>query len=155
MSSELVTVLYDALQTARHLIEKVDEYYEHSSPILDGHLAEEAAGEIEEAVEQYEAVHGSKDNEPDSSEEKEYKCCLCQQVIETQIGGWNKGHNPWPMTFAGADSRCCESCNVSVVVPARISILMARKNDIFHKQKKSNKPEYIGDIRELLNDSDT
>lgn len=48
-------------------------------------------------------------------------CCICGK----KFSGW--GNNPWPV-----DKRefavCCDSCNDTKVIPARISLQMAMKN---------------------------
>lgn len=49
---------------------------------------------------------------------KKYKCCLCGSPILTPYG-----NNPEPLSNMG---RCCESCNLSLVIPAR---LKGVKND--------------------------
>lgn len=43
-------------------------------------------------------------------EEKE-KCCFCGK----EIVGW--GNNPYP---ASKEGRCCDECNVRIVIPIRI-----------------------------------
>ena len=43
------------------------------------------------------------------------KCCICKQEIEN-VNGWKEGHNAEPL----ASGRCCNGCNESVVIPARI-----------------------------------
>ena len=42
------------------------------------------------------------------------KCCICG----TEIKGW--GNNPWPVSKKEGDE-CCDLCNVTYVLPARIS----------------------------------
>ena len=39
------------------------------------------------------------------------RCCICKKKFE----GW--GNNPWPVKKRG---RCCDKCNDTVVIPARI-----------------------------------
>ena len=43
----------------------------------------------------------------------EYICCICGK----KKIGW--GNNPWPVNNE-PDARCCDNCNLYVVVPARI-----------------------------------
>ena len=40
-------------------------------------------------------------------------CCLCGGQYDEE------GHNPDPLVMEG---RCCTACNVTVVIPARISL---------------------------------
>lgn len=42
------------------------------------------------------------------------KCCLCGKKV---VG---YGNNPWPLV-KDIKSRCCDQCNTTKVVPARIS----------------------------------
>ena len=42
-----------------------------------------------------------------------WKCCLCGEYFT----GW--GNNPWPLGKT-EDDRCCDYCNESKVIPARI-----------------------------------
>jgi hypothetical protein len=43
------------------------------------------------------------------------KCCICEEEIEV-VNGWTQGNNAQPVK----DGRCCASCNLAVVVPARL-----------------------------------
>lgn len=45
---------------------------------------------------------------------KTFKCCICG----TKNTGF--GNNPWPVAEADG-ARCCDFCNASVVIPARLS----------------------------------
>ena len=47
------------------------------------------------------------------------KCIICKQKIEVTSYGWSEGHNALPV----ADGRCCDRCNWTVVLPARIGRL--------------------------------
>ena len=42
------------------------------------------------------------------------QCCLCQQPYEQY------GNNPWPLVPDDDISRCCNDCNITKVVPARL-----------------------------------
>lgn len=42
------------------------------------------------------------------------KCCICGK----EFYGW--GNEPWPVKESG---QCCDKCNMSVVVPARLELL--------------------------------
>lgn len=46
-----------------------------------------------------------------------FTCCICGKEF---IG---YGNNPWPMNSDKAsEKRCCDKCNVEVVIPARIEL---------------------------------
>lgn len=45
-------------------------------------------------------------------------CSICQKQIEVH-NGWDKGHNAEPVS----DGRCCDVCNATVVIPARINLM--------------------------------
>ena len=47
------------------------------------------------------------------------KCCICGQEI---IDGF--GNNPWPVKDKG---KCCDLCNMSVVIKARLNMLNNKK----------------------------
>jgi hypothetical protein len=47
-----------------------------------------------------------------------YKCCLCKR----QKYGF--GNNPAPCSDNG---RCCDECNVNIVIPARVDLMVERK----------------------------
>ena len=46
------------------------------------------------------------------------RCCFCGSKIE------GYGNNPWPV--AGGNARCCDRCNDTVVIPARLFRLMKK-----------------------------
>ena len=48
------------------------------------------------------------------------KCCICGKKFE----GW--GNNPAPVKIRG---RCCDDCNSTQVIPARLFLLRNRKED--------------------------
>ena len=49
-------------------------------------------------------------------------CVICTDEIQIQpVSGWDKGHNPYPIKDKG---RCCDDCNSTIVVPARVAGLM-------------------------------
>ena len=53
--------------------------------------------------------------------DKEFVCCLCGETFK----GW--GNNPWPLN-ENEEARCCDSCNGSLVIPARLARMeMAQK----------------------------
>ena len=43
-------------------------------------------------------------------------CVICGEAIGVESGGWASGHNADPK----ADGYCCENCNLTEVVPARM-----------------------------------
>ena len=43
-------------------------------------------------------------------------CCVCSNPIWPQPNGWAGGHNAWPV----GDGRCCDTCNATVVIAARL-----------------------------------
>jgi len=47
------------------------------------------------------------------------KCCLCGKEIEVTSFGWKEGNNALPLK----DGRCCDLCNSTKVIPARIKKL--------------------------------
>jgi len=69
-------------------------------------------------------------------------CCICGGVINkhyTPEGEmyWDKGHNPYPIAvdvngdaidIDHEDYRCCDVCNSSVVIPARMVVIPGRES---------------------------
>ena len=55
------------------------------------------------------------------------KCCVCGQIIEIEEStGWRFGHNADPYGDEDND-RCCNKCNDTIVIPARILEMMKNK----------------------------
>lgn len=52
--------------------------------------------------------------------ESEKKCCICGK----RFTGW--GNNPWPVKEEG---ECCNECNRKKVIPARIEMMIIRKEE--------------------------
>ena len=46
------------------------------------------------------------------------KCCICKGEIEKK-GTWNQGNNAEPVR----KGRCCDSCDVMVVIPMRMRLM--------------------------------
>lgn len=46
------------------------------------------------------------------------KCSICFNEIENK-NGWDKGNNAEPIN----NGRCCDICNETVVIPARINLI--------------------------------
>jgi hypothetical protein len=53
------------------------------------------------------------------------KCSICEKEIPVKEGGWSQGNNAQPVN----DGRCCDDCNMSVVVPARLTELCDRNEE--------------------------
>lgn len=53
---------------------------------------------------------------------KSYVCSICGG----KFSGF--GNNPWPVT-KGAEDRCCDGCNATKVIPARIYALTHKVDD--------------------------
>jgi hypothetical protein len=51
------------------------------------------------------------------------KCSICHKEIPA-VGTWTTGNNAQPVN----DGRCCDDCNVSVVLPARLKELWVRQS---------------------------
>jgi len=47
---------------------------------------------------------------------KRMKCCICRKEIEP-VGTWTEGNNAQPVK----DGRCCDVCNKTKVIPARLN----------------------------------
>ncbi len=44
------------------------------------------------------------------------KCCICKEELMIEArSGWGEGNNAQPVM----NGRCCDECNMSVVVPRR------------------------------------
>ena len=56
---------------------------------------------------------------PDELRERRY-CCICGKRIE------GYGNEPWPIVLEPGE-RCCDLCNLTEVVPARMRQLKERK----------------------------
>ena len=58
---------------------------------------------------------------------EKFICCLCGKEV---IGSW--GNNPWPLSH-DINERCCDKCNMTKVIPARLGIIQANRDN---KEKK-------------------
>jgi hypothetical protein len=58
------------------------------------------------------------------------ECCICKNEIPVVLG-WAEGNNAEPVVRRG---RCCNECNWSVVIPARLTMLKKGK------EKKATNP---------------
>jgi len=52
-------------------------------------------------------------------------CSICQKDIPVKEGGWSQGNNAEPVN----SGRCCDDCNMAVVVPARMKQLIDRQDE--------------------------
>lgn len=50
------------------------------------------------------------------------KCCICGCPLS------EFGNNPWPVSDNEND-RCCDACNVKVVIPKRIELSFKNKEE--------------------------
>jgi hypothetical protein len=50
-----------------------------------------------------------------------FKCSICKDTFT------GFGNNPYPAT-KGEDDRCCDYCNGTVVIPARIAAMREKMN---------------------------
>lgn len=51
------------------------------------------------------------------------KCSICFKVIDNK-NGWADGNNAQPVN----NGRCCDHCNLTVVIPARINMISGDNN---------------------------
>ncbi|MDD5355119.1 MAG: hypothetical protein PHY56_01055 [Candidatus Omnitrophica bacterium] len=54
------------------------------------------------------------------------KCCLCKKEIPIEANGWAEGNNAEPLR----KGRCCNECNLAIVIPARLAGMLRRKGGI-------------------------
>jgi hypothetical protein len=58
------------------------------------------------------------------------ECSICKEEIEKQLDPstgevfWELGHNSEPVV---EDGRCCDSCNYTKVIPARLGIILNKE----------------------------
>lgn len=53
---------------------------------------------------------------------QEYVCCICGK----KFTGW--GNNPWPVV-KDDDARCCDVCNDTEVIPARLAQMFSKEDN--------------------------
>ena len=51
---------------------------------------------------------------------KKFKCCLCSKEVECY------GNNPSPIQTQNEDDKCCDECNFTKVIPARIELVILK-----------------------------
>ena len=52
-------------------------------------------------------------------------CSICNKEIPVKAGGWDSGNNAQPVN----DGRCCDQCNMDVVIPARLHAVSNRNEE--------------------------
>ena len=75
----------------------------------------------------------------DTSETNSVTCCLCGRTIE------GYGNNPFPLS-ENEDDRCCDNCNWTKVIPARIA--MDEDANTLHDFQEESRDT----IRDTIND---
>jgi hypothetical protein len=65
-------------------------------------------------------------------------CSICGNAIEVTIGGWSEGNNAQPVN----DGRCCDWCNWTVVVPARLKSIddMPDDREMYYNERAERMP---------------
>lgn len=53
---------------------------------------------------------------------QEYVCCICGE----KFTGW--GNNPYPVVD-GINAKCCDRCNETKVLPARLAQMFGKKGE--------------------------
>lgn len=61
------------------------------------------------------------------------KCSICKAEIKP-VGDWKYGKNAEPIKHG----RCCEMCNIAVVIPTRIRQLQESKNNARNDENDKN-----------------
>ena len=70
-------------------------------------------------------------------------CCICGCECENEYG-----NNPWPIV-KDADARCCDRCDQTAVIPARIQQLIEAKRRENLKTEKISMRISAGDLKML------
>ena len=80
-------------------------------------------------------------------------CVICEGPIEVTEWGWNEGHNAAPV----ADGRCCNICQDTVVMTARLSSvvgerMLAQHNDMMAMRVMPGGPRkgWDAEMREVI-----
>lgn len=69
---------------------------------------------------------------------KTITCCICNANINEA-----ESHNPWPVrthsSIGEEENRCCQVCNDTIVIPARIACINATREqmEIIHENFKN------------------
>lgn len=62
------------------------------------------------------------------------KCSICNKEIPVTQGGWSEGNNAQPV----ADGRCCDECNMTHVIPARMQEAIRQRRKAEEKKGENN-----------------
>lgn len=54
---------------------------------------------------------------------RDFICCLCGAEVKDSYG-----NNPYPLNKS-LDDRCCDRCNVTKVIPARLVLIERNRNE--------------------------
>ena len=58
-------------------------------------------------------------------------CSICKEPIEVTSYGWAEGNNALPVN----DGRCCDSCDMTKVLPARMEALRTySREELIHAE---------------------
>lgn len=71
------------------------------------------------------------------------KCSICQNEIQP-VGDWTQGNNAEPVN----DGRCCDQCNATVVIPARLTQMRQRIPPVVAKTHTPG-PWKVGGVDDL------
>ena len=52
-------------------------------------------------------------------------CSICKNPIKV-VGTWDLGNDAWPVK----DGRCCDACDMSVVLTARINMMKDERKEV-------------------------
>ena len=85
----------------------------------------------------------------ESHKEESIVCCLCNEEIQPEISGWKFGHNPAPLGET-EDDRCCQVCNNTKVIPARLQGIFGNLDTAIQNNKSIlNDKGYIKKIGKI------
>ena len=51
---------------------------------------------------------------------EKFKCCLCGKEVE------GYGNNPSPIETQNEDDECCDECNLAIVIPTRMELVIIK-----------------------------
>ena len=51
---------------------------------------------------------------------EKFKCCLCGKEVE------GYGNDPSPIETQNENDECCDECNLAIVVPTRMNLLISK-----------------------------
>ena len=51
---------------------------------------------------------------------EKFKCCLCGEEVE------GYGNDPSPIQTQNENDECCDECNLAIVVPTRMDLLISK-----------------------------